>query len=285
MNDAESNEISNNKLLDRVVNEEDPSLSEESTPTTSAENYPEDNTGYGSLLEDTSDVAYEPVNSENEKNKRGLVVGVKQEDTFVNNPVATGATPADAAKAKEEKRKQELALQQAKQQEQKRIREAQEREAKKKQELARIQQQKAQEEQLKQQKAQELARLEEQKKKQQEAALLKQKQEKEAALLKQKQEKEAQALAQKNKAQRLPSGRYLQLGVFSTKEAAEAAKANSKFPISRDDFKKAGGKISLKIDEVSNPGKFVLVVGPSASDEVLQNIKKSKFPGAFTVTR
>ncbi len=69
MNDAESNEISNNKLLDRVVNEEDPSLSEESTPTTSAENYPEDNTGYGSLLEDTSDVAYEPVNSENEKIK------------------------------------------------------------------------------------------------------------------------------------------------------------------------------------------------------------------------
>ena len=55
--------------------------------------------------------------------------------------------------------------------------------------------------------------------------------------------------------------------------------------MSKADLAKAGRGFGFKIDEKSSPGKYILLLGPSLSDEVLQNLKAKHFGNAFIVNR
>ena len=83
----------------------------------------------------------------------------------------------------------------------------------------------------------------------------------------------------------MPGGRYLQLGVYTSRANAEKARRSRKFSMSKADVAKAGPGFGFKIDEKSSPGKYILLLGPSLSDEVLQSLKAKHFGNAFIVNR
>lgn len=232
-----------------------------------AEATPVDDGGYAALLEEEGAPA--PADADaSSSNRSGVVVGVRsstngQNNNFVSNPVATGTSPADAARIRAEKQRESAELRKTQEEERNLALEAQKREALKK-EAAR--------------------KLEEERKQ----ALA---QKKKAEELK-KQEAQAQA-NKKDEIKNLtptqvagvPGGRYLQLGVYSSRANADNARRSRKFSMSKADLAKAGRGFGFKIDEKSSPGKYILLLGPSLSDEVLQNLKAKHFGNAFIVNR
>ncbi len=288
----------------------------------------EDGDGYGGLLDENGAPA--PADNSRDRVVSGVVVGGDAGSSgsgFVNNPTATGSTPAEAARAHKENRERELALraERDRQAREQNLLEAQrkaEMEAQKKAEQDRLKQEaqkKAEQDRLKQeaQKKAEQDRLKQEAQKKAEQDRLKQEAQKKAEQDRLKQEaqkraeqdrlkqeaqkkaeqerlkQEAQKKAEQEKKQTpakggdaIPSGRYLQIGVFSTQAQAEAARQrlkNQKIRISRDSSIKPG--FGYKIDAVSRPGQYVLLVGPTTGDKVLNDIKPLVGSGSFVVSR
>ena len=236
----------------------------------------EDGDGYGGLLDENGAPA--PADNSRDRVVSGVVVGGDAGSSgsgFVNNPTATGSTPAEAARAHKENRERELALRAE------RDRQAREQnllEAQRKAEMEA--QKKAEQDRLKQeaQKKAEQDRLKQEAQKKAEQERLKQEAQKKA------EQEKKQTPAKGGDA--IPSGRYLQIGVFSTQAQAEAARQrlkNQKIRISRDSSIKPG--FGYKIDAVSRPGQYVLLVGPTTGDKVLNDIKPLVGSGSFVVSR
>lgn len=234
--------------------------------------------GYGDLL--NTDGAPAPANSDesNKKLHSGVVVGIvteEEQQSFVNNPTATGTTPADAARAQEEAKRQKAIENERKQQQ-------------------KLEQEKNQEEQRKKQaQLDEQRRLEEQRqlldnqRHEQEKQRLAQQQLEEQKLRLEKEKKEAEELRAKQEAEKLKNadslkypvvqpGRYLQVGAYSTAKTAEDVKNILKSRGIRVDgqyksYIKSG--FGYKIE--SRNGKFLVLVGPASNDAVLKSIKPS----------
>lgn len=234
--------------------------------------------GYAALLEEEGSPALalnEPLDHES-----GVVVGVRPQDennTFVSNPVVTGNSPADAAKKRAEIQKEaddRAKIAAKKQQEAERLA----MEARKKQEAERLA--------MEAKKKQETERL---------AMEAKKKQEAEAKLAMQIEQKKANESSKLKSGEirklgaqpvgGVPSGRYLQLGVFSSEKNANEARGNFRFKMGPAEYNKAGRGFGFKVDNVTIPGKYVLLLGPSKSEEVLQNLKSKQFNKAFIVSR
>ena len=66
-------------------------------------------------------------------------------------------------------------------------------------------------------------------------------------------------------------------------EAARQRLKNQKIRISKDSSIKPG--FGYKIDTVSRPGQYVLLVGPTTGDKVLNEIKPLVGSGSFVVSR
>ncbi len=143
---------------------------------------------------------------------------------------------------------------------------------------------------------QEKQRLEAQKKAEQEKQKLeaqkKAEQEKQRLEAQKKAEQEAKKKAEQEKkptpvkGDAIPRGRYLQLGVFSTMAQAEAARQsfkNKKIRVRKDSSILPG--FGTKIDTVTQPGKFILLVGPASGDRVLKDIKPQAGAGAWVTSR
>ncbi len=198
------------------------------------------------------------------------------------------------AQLRAEQDKQRLEAQKKAEQEKQRL-EAQKLEAQKKaeQEKQKLEAQKKAE--------QEKQRLEAQKKAEQEKQKLeaqkKAEQEKQKLEAQKKAEQERQRLEAQKKAEQekkpapvkgdaIPKGRYLQLGVFSTMAQAEAARQsfkNKKIRVSKHSSILPG--FGTKIDTVTQPGKFILLVGPASGDQVLNDIKPQAGAGAWVTSR
>src|SRR5574344_2028075 len=201
--------------------------------------------GYGDLL--NTDGAPAPANSDesNKKLHSGVVVGIvteEEQQSFVNNPTATGTTPADAARAQEEAKRQKAIENERKQQQ-------------------KLEQEKNQEEQRKKQ-----AQLDEQRRLEEQRQLLDN----------QRQEPEKLKNADSLKYPVVQPGRYLQVGAYSTAKTAEDVKNILKSRGIRVDgqyksYIKSG--FGYKIE--SRNGKFVVLVGPASNDAVLKSIKPS----------
>ena len=187
-----------------------------------AEATPVDDGGYAALLEEEGAPA--PADADaSSSNRSGVVVGVRsstngQNNNFVSNPVATGTSPADAARIRAEKQRESAEL-------------------------------KKQEAQAQANKKDEIKNL------------------------------------TPTQVAGVPGGRYLQLGVYSSRANADNARRSRKFSMSKADLAKAVRGFGFKIDEKSSPGKYILLLGPSLSDEVLQNLKAKHFGNAFIVNR
>ncbi len=275
--------------------------------------------GFGSLLDDNG----APPPAENgEKVVSGVVVGGdsgNNRSNFVSNPTATGSTPAEAARAHKESMAREQALREERERERQneleaRRRAEQEAQLKAEQDRQRLEAQlKAEQDRQRleaQKKAeQEKQRLEAQKKAEQDKQKLeaqkKAEQEKQRLEAQKKAEQEAKKKAEQEKrkleAQKkaeqekkptpvkgdaIPRGRYLQLGVFSTMAQAEAARQsfkNKKIRVRKDSSILPG--FGTKIDTVTQPGKFILLVGPASGDQVLNDIKPQAGAGAWVTSR
>ena len=262
--------------------------------------------GFGSLLDDNG----APPPAENgEKVVSGVVVGGdsgNNRGNFVSNPTATGSTPAEAARAHKESMAREQALREEREQERQneleaRRRAEQEAQLKAEQEKQRLEAQKKAEQDKQKLEAQKKAeqekqRLEAQKKAEQEKQKL-EAQKKAEQEAKKKAEQEKQKLEAQKKAEQekkptpvkgdaIPRGRYLQLGVFSTMAQAEAERQsfkNKKIRVRKDSSILPG--FGTKIDTVTQPGKFILLVGPASGDQVLNDIKPQAGAGAWVTSR
>lgn len=218
--------------------------------------------GYGDLLNE--DGEQPPVSINNDSIRTGVVVGVE-------NPTARGDSRAEAAKRQEEIRLAE---------EENKLRERQISEAnarsEKERELARAKQ----EAELKAKKEAELRAKQEAELKAKKEAELKAKQEAELRA-----KKEAELRAKKEEESRITSlapsvsttsSRYLQVGVFSTKERAEQVKAElrkNRISLSKDmvqyiDKKTFGYKI------IQKGNAYAVIIGPAKNDIPLQKLKK-----------
>lgn len=251
-----------------------------------AEATPVDDGGYAALLEEEGAPA--PADADaSSSNRSGVVVGVRsstngQNNNFVSNPVATGTSPADAARIRAEKQRESAELRKTQEEERNLALEAQKREALKKEAARKLEEE----------------RLEAERKAMYEAQKKQEEERKQALAQKKKAEelKKQEAQAQANKKDEIknltptqvagvPGGRYLQLGVYSSRANADNARRSRKFSMSKADLAKAGRGFGFKIDEKSSPGKYILLLGPSLSDEVLQNLKAKHFGNAFIVNR
>lgn len=267
--------------------------------------------GFGSLLDDNG----APPPAENgEKVVSGVVVGGDSGNTrgnFVSNPTATGSTPAEAARAHKESMAREQALREERERERQseleaRRRAEQEAQLRAEQDKQRLEAQKKAEQEKQRLEAQKKAeqekqKLEAQKKAEQEKQKLeaqkKAEQEKQKLEAQKKAEQERQRLEAQKKAEQekkpapvkgdaIPKGRYLQLGVFSTMAQAEAARQsfkNKKIRVSKHSSILPG--FGTKIDTVTQPGKFILLVGPASGDQVLNDIKPQAGAGAWVTSR
>ncbi|WP_406037647.1 hypothetical protein [Succinimonas sp.] len=198
------------------------------------------------------------------------------------------------AQLKAEQDKQRLEAQRKADQERQRL-EAQKLEAQKKadQEKQKLEAQKKAEQEKQKLEAQKKAEQEKQKLEAQKKA----EQEKQKLEAQKKAEQERQRLEAQKKAEQekkpapvkgdaIPKGRYLQLGVFSTMAQAEAARQNfknKKIRLKKDSTILPG--FGTKIDTVTQPGKFILLVGPTSSDQVLNSIKPQAGAGAWVTSR
>ena len=254
--------------------------------------------GFGSLLDDNG----APPPAENgEKVVSGVVVGADSGNSrgnFVSNPTATGSTPAEAARAHKESMAREQALREERERERQSELEAR-RKAEQESQLRAEQDKQRLEAQRKAE--QDKQRLEAQKKAEQEKQKLeaqkKAEQEKQKLEAQKKAEQERQRLEAQKKAEQekkpapvkgdaIPKGRYLQLGVFSTMAQAEAARQsfkNKKIRVSKHSSILPG--FGTKIDTVTQPGKFILLVGPASGDQVLNDIKPQAGAGAWVTSR
>lgn len=251
-----------------------------------AEAIPVDDGGYAALLEEEGAPAPADANTSS-PNRSGVVVGVRsstngQINNFVSNPVATGTSPADAARIRAEKQRESAELRKTQEEERNLALEAQKREALKKEATRKLEEE----------------RLEAERKALYEAQKRQEEERKQALAQKKKAEElkkqEAQAQADKKaeikkltptQVAGVPGGRYLQLGVYTSRANAEKARRSRKFSMSKADVAKAGPGFGFKIDEKSSPGKYILLLGPSLSDEVLQSLKAKHFGNAFIVNR
>lgn len=255
--------------------------------------------GYGSLLEDEGSSA--PAEYADASIKSGVVVGadVKQNGRFVPNPTVTGNTPADVArKQAEQARKTQNAEQQNPSVTEAELQAAEKRriEAEKQAEIARLNaERKAQEDAAKAQaeadrraKA-EAARLqaEADRRAKAEAARLQAEADRRAraeaeARARVEAQAKARAEAEKRAAEAAPagkidstsSGRYLQIGTFSTLAKANEVRNRlkaAKIGVPKEYINDLGSGFGYKV--VPNNGNFTVLVGPAKRDGILRAVK------------
>lgn len=246
--------------------------------------------GYGNLLDDQGAPA--PANSDSSgKPRAGVYVGIipeEEQKTFVNNPTATGTTPADAARAQEEARRQKqqdenLKRQQNLEEQQRAQRLQQQQEAQRKLEEAKkleaqrkledtqrkIEESKKLEAQRKLEEAQkqQLAQQEAQRKAAEEQARQKLEAEKQKA-------QELAKSSNDNKYPLVPSGHYLQVGAYSTVQTAEGVRSllkARKIAIDKQYRNELVSGFGYKIE--ARNGKYYVLVGPAKAANVLRSIK------------
>ena len=244
--------------------------------------------GYGNLLDDEGSNPPADYYGEDANVKTGIVVGTgngteskpRVNNNFVDNPTATGNTPAQAAKAEAEREKNEAARR-----EQLAAREEAERQAR--EEKNRIENErklaeakvKAEAERRQAEADRKLAEAKAKAEADRKLAEARAKAEADRKLAEAKAKAEAERKAAEARAQAQQTAAngkkyYLQIGSYSTKAQAEQERQKlrgAKIPIEPAYRQYLDGGFGYQV--VQKNGKHVLVVGPAKSDVVLRHIK------------
>ena len=253
------NQEKNNQIMDSF--DEDDSMEDESY-------------GYGNLLDDEGSNPPADYYGEDANVKTGIVVGTgngteskpRVNNNFVDNPTATGNTPAQAAKAEAEREKNEAARREqlAREEAERQAREEKNRiENERKLAEAKV---KAEAERRQAEADRKLAE-----------ARAKAEADRKLAEAKAKAEAERKAAEARAQAQQTAANGkkyYLQIGSYSTKAQAEQERQKlrgAKIPIEPAYRQYLDGGFGYQV--VQKNGKHVLVVGPAKSDVVLRHIK------------
>ena len=247
--------------------------------------------GYGNLLDDEGSNPPADYYGEDANVKTGIVVGTgngteskpRVNNNFVDNPTATGNTPAQAAKAEAEREKNEAARREqlAREEAERQAREEKNRienerklaEAKVKAEAERRQAEARAEADRKLAEAKAKAEAD----RKLAEARAKAEADRKLAEAKAKAEAERKAAEARAQAQRTAANGkkyYLQIGSYSTKAQAEQERQKlrgAKIPIEPAYRQYLDGGFGYQV--VQKNGKHVLVVGPAKSDVVLRHIK------------
>ena len=260
--------------------------------------------GYGNLLDDEGSNPPADYYGEDAKVKTGIVVGTgngteskpRVNNNFVDNPTATGNTPAQAAKAEAEREKNEAARREqlAREEAERQAREEKNRienerklaEAKVKAEAERRQAEaraeadrKLAEAKAKAEADRKLAEARAKAEADRKLAEARAKAEADRKLAEAKAKAEAERKAAEARAQAQQTAAngkkyYLQIGSYSTKAQAEQERQKlrgAKIPIEPAYRQYLDGGFGYQV--VQKNGKHVLVVGPAKSDVVLRHIK------------
>ncbi|MBR1923936.1 MAG: SPOR domain-containing protein [Ruminobacter sp.] len=270
------NQENKNQIMDSF--DEDDSMEDESY-------------GYGNLLDDEGSNPPADYYGEDAKVKTGIVVGTgngteskpRVNNNFVDNPTATGNTPAQAAKAEAEREKNEAARREqlAREEAERQAREEKNRienerklaEAKVKAEAERRQAEARAEADRKLAEAKAKAEAD----RKLAEARAKAEADRKLAEAKAKAEAERKAAEARAQAQQTAANGkkyYLQIGSYSTKAQAEQERQKlrgAKIPIEPAYRQYLDGGFGYQV--VQKNGKHVLVVGPAKSDVVLRHIK------------
>ena len=270
------NQENNNQIMDSF--DEDDSMEDESY-------------GYGNLLDDEGSNPPADYYGEDANVKTGIVVGTgngteskpRVNNNFVDNPTATGNTPAQAAKAEAEREKNEAARREqlAREEAERQAREEKNRienerklaEAKVKAEAERRQAEARAEADRKLAEAKAKAEAD----RKLAEARAKAEADRKLAEAKAKAEAERKAAEARAQAQQTAANGkkyYLQIGSYSTKAQAEQERQKlrgAKIPIEPAYRQYLDGGFGYQV--VQKNGKHVLVVGPAKSDVVLRHIK------------
>ena len=270
------NQEKNNQIMDSF--DEDDSMEDESY-------------GYGNLLDDEGSNPPADYYGEDANIKTGIVVGTgngteskpRVNNNFVDNPTATGNTPAQAAKAEAEREKNEAARREqlAREEAERQAREEKNRienerklaEAKVKAEAERRQAEARAEADRKLAEAKAKAEAD----RKLAEARAKAEADRKPAKAKAKAEDERKADEARAQAQQTAANGkkyYLQIGSYSTKAQAEQERQKlrgAKIPIEPAYRQYLDGGFGYQV--VQKNGKHVLVVGPAKSDVVLRHIK------------
>ena len=270
------NQEKNNQIMDSF--DEDDSMEDESY-------------GYGNLLDDEGSNPPADYYGEDANVKTGIVVGTgngteskpRVNNNFVDNPTATGNTPAQAAKAEAEREKNEAARREqlAREEAERQAREEKNRienerklaEAKVKAEAERRQAEARAEADRKLAEAKAKAEAD----RKLAEARAKAEADRKLAEAKAKAEAERKAAEARAQAQQTAANGkkyYLQIGSYSTKAQAEQERQKlrgAKIPIEPAYRQYLDGGFGYQV--VQKNGKHVLVVGPAKSDVVLRHIK------------
>ena len=284
------NQEKNNQIMDSF--DEDDSMEDESY-------------GYGNLLDDEGSNPPADYYGEDANVKTGIVVGTgngteskpRVNNNFVDNPTATGNTPAQAAKAEAEREKNEAARREqlaAREEAERQAREEKNRienerklaEAKVKAEAERRQAEaraeadrKLAEAKAKAEADRKLAEARAKAEADRKLAEARAKAEADRKLAEAKAKAEAERKAAEARAQAQQTAAngkkyYLQIGSYSTKAQAEQERQKlrgAKIPIEPAYRQYLDGGFGYQV--VQKNGKHVLVVGPAKSDVVLRHIK------------
>ena len=279
------NQENNNQIMDSF--DEDDSMEDESY-------------GYGNLLDDEGSNPPADYYGEDANVKTGIVVGTgngteskpRVNNNFVDNPTATGNTPAQAAKAEAEREKNEAARREqlAREEAERQAREEKNRienerklaEAKVKAEAERRQAEadrKLAEARAKAEADRKLAEARAKAEADRKLAEARAKAEADRKLAEAKAKAEAERKAAEARAQAQQTAAngkkyYLQIGSYSTKAQAEQERQKlrgAKIPIEPAYRQYLDGGFGYQV--VQKNGKHVLVVGPAKSDVVLRHIK------------
>ena len=266
------NQENNNQIMDSF--DEDDSMEDESY-------------GYGNLLDDEGSNPPADYYGEDANVKTGIVVGTgngteskpRVNNNFVDNPTATGNTPAQAAKAEAEREKNEAARREqlAREEAERQAREEKNRiENERKLAEAKV---KAEAERRQAEADRKLAEARAKAEADRKLAEARAKAEADRKLAEAKAKAEAERKAAEARAQAqqtVANGKkyYLQIGSYSTKAQAEQERQKlrgAKIPIEPAYRQYLDGGFGYQV--VQKNGKHVLVVGPAKSDVVLRHIK------------
>ena len=243
--------------------------------------------GYGNLLDDEGSNPPADYYGEDANVKTGIVVGTgngteskpRVNNNFVDNPTATGNTPAQAAKAEAEREKNEAARREqlAREEAERQAREEKNRiENERKLAEAKV---KAEAERRQAEADRKLAEAKAKAEADRKLAEARAKAEADRKLAEAKAKAEAERKAAEARAQAQQTAAngkkyYLQIGSYSTKAQAEQERQKlrgAKIPIEPAYRQYLDGGFGYQV--VQKNGKHVLVVGPAKSDVVLRHIK------------